>query len=76
MDEKVVKADRANVEYGSDEKDPAHEEIEGGNGLRTVDVGFRADQVLQNLDFDEKEKTRILRKIDYRLIPILGVLYL
>ena len=28
------------------------------------------------IEFDKKETRRILRKIDYRLIPLLGVLYL
>lgn len=28
------------------------------------------------VDFDKKETRRIMRKIDYRLVPLLGVLYL
>jgi hypothetical protein len=74
MDEKVAKADQAEADSSSDQKVATHEEIEGVNGLKTVEVGFAADEVL--VDLDEKEKTRILRKIDYRLVPILGVLYL
>jgi hypothetical protein len=73
MDEKVVSAHQVGVDSGSDQKIETHE-IEGGSGLKTVEVGYAADQVLTELD--EKEKTRILRKIDYRLVPILAVLYL
>ncbi|OCT51552.1 putative transporter [Cladophialophora carrionii] len=74
MDEKVVKADQVDVDSGSDKKVDTLAEIEAVDGLKTVEVGFAADQVL--VDLDEKEKTRILRKIDYRLVPLLGVLYL
>ncbi|EXJ58571.1 hypothetical protein A1O7_05998 [Cladophialophora yegresii CBS 114405] len=74
MDEKVAKADQGDVDSGSDKKVDTLTEIEAVNGLKTVEVGFSADQVL--VELDEKEKTRILRKIDYRLVPLLGVLYL
>lgn len=47
---------------------------EKGEGLRTVDAGLSADQVVA--DYDEAETRRIMRKIDYRLIPLLAVLYL
>ena len=43
-------------------------------GLLTVDAGLSADQVVAQMD--EQEARHILRKIDYRLIPLLGVLYL
>ena len=42
--------------------------------LQTVDAGLSADQVVA--EYDEKETQRIMRKIDYRLIPLLAVLYL
>lgn len=45
-------------------------------GLRTVEAGLEADQVIKDADFDAKERRRILRKIDYRLVPLLGVIYL
>jgi hypothetical protein len=44
------------------------------DGLRTLDAGFSPDQVEAHLD--PKEVRRILRKIDFRLIPLLAVLYL
>lgn len=43
-------------------------------GLRTVDAGLSVDQVV--VEYDEAETRRIMRKIDYRLIPLLAVLYL
>ena len=43
-------------------------------GLRTVDAGLSANEVLAEVD--PKEESRILRKIDFRLIPLLAVLYL
>ncbi|KPI42794.1 putative transporter [Cyphellophora attinorum] len=43
-------------------------------GLRTVDAGLDATQVIYEVDPAEERK--ILRKIDYRLIPLLSILYL
>ncbi|OQU98762.1 hypothetical protein CLAIMM_04495 isoform 3 [Cladophialophora immunda] len=65
------------VEYGADEKEIGIEtagHVDGTGGLRTVDAGYDADQV--EPQYDQKEVQRILRKVDYRLIPLLGVLYL
>ena len=45
-------------------------------GLRTVEVGLAAEQVLDTLDVDAAVRKRILRKVDYRLIPLLTFLYL
>jgi hypothetical protein len=63
---------------GSDEEkqtgvQPAPE-FEGKIGLRTLDEGFSPDQVVAEVD--EAEGRRILRKVDYRLIPLLSFLYL
>ncbi|OAP60835.1 hypothetical protein AYL99_05837 [Fonsecaea erecta] len=74
MDEKVARTDQRDIAYDSDPKRHAVEEIEGVNGLKTVEAGFSPDQVL--VEVDHKERTRILRKVDYRLIPILAILYL
>jgi hypothetical protein len=49
-------------------------EFEGKVGLRTVDEGFSPDQVVAEVD--EAEGRRILRKVDFRLIPLLSFLYL
>lgn len=43
-------------------------------GLRTVELGLDADQV--DINIDPKEEARILRKVDYRLVPLLAFLYL
>ena len=74
MDEKVARANQRDVAYDSEPKRDVVEEIEGVNGLKTVEAGFAADQVV--VEVDHKERTRILRKVDYRLIPILAILYL
>jgi hypothetical protein len=62
---------------GSEEKQtgitPAAE-VEGKEGLRTVDAGYSADQVVT--EFSELEQRRIMRKVDFRLVPLLSVLYL
>jgi hypothetical protein len=63
---------------GSDEEkqtgiNPAPQS-EGKVGLRTVDEGFSPDQVVAEID--EAKGRRILRKVDYRLIPLLSFLYL
>ena len=42
--------------------------------LVTVDAGFSADQVVAQMD--EREATRIIRKLDYRIVPLLSLLYL
>lgn len=45
-------------------------------GLRTVEVGLDADQVKDLIELDEAEQKKILRKVDWRLIPLLTFLYL
>ncbi|EXJ62223.1 hypothetical protein A1O7_02656 [Cladophialophora yegresii CBS 114405] len=64
------------VEYGANEKEMGLRSgsVDGSDGLRTVDAGFTADQI--DAQYDQKEVRRILRKVDFRLIPLLGVLYL
>ncbi|KAH0828242.1 hypothetical protein FOPE_00303 [Fonsecaea pedrosoi] len=65
------------LEYGADEKEIGIHTPDNTNGtdaLRTVDDGYDAEQIEPH--YDQKEVQRILRKIDYRLIPLLGVLYL
>ena len=42
--------------------------------LHTVDHGFDASSVIISLPAEEEK--RILRKIDYRLVPVLSILYL
>ena len=49
-------------------------QVNGTVGLRTVDEGYSADQVVAEID--KAEGRRILRKVDFRLIPLLSFLYL
>ncbi len=63
---------------GSDEEKQAgiqsDLQLEGKDVLRTVDAGFSPDQVVAEVS--EAEGRRVLRKVDYRLIPLLSFLYL
>lgn len=47
---------------------------EGSPHLRTVENGADVNEIA--IDYSPEETKRILRKIDYRLVPLLGVLYL
>jgi hypothetical protein len=62
------------VEHASDVERTGH--ASGGlhTTLRTVDLGLDAGQVITS--FDPKEEARILRKIDWHLVPLLSFLYL
>lgn len=71
------KYEQSEVETGTDEKQiglRSSLDVEVKEGLRTVDAGLSADQVLAQME--EKESGRILRKIDMRLVPLLSLLYL
>lgn len=46
------------------------------NGLRTVDAGFDPNDVRTEYTVDPVEARRIMRKIDFRVIPLLSLLYL
>lgn len=69
-------AEKTATDYGREEHRTGSESptLDEKEGLRTVDVGLSSDQVVTQ--YDEKETRRIMRKIDYRLIPLLSVLYL
>lgn len=61
---------------GEDPIRPANtsDESSGRDELVTVEKGYREDQL--HGDLTPEESHRALRKCDYRLIPLLGVLYL
>lgn len=46
----------------------------GPGGLRTVELGLPASAVVSSVSPEEEAK--ILRKIDWRLVPLLSFLYL
>ncbi|RFU28322.1 hypothetical protein B7463_g7990, partial [Scytalidium lignicola] len=67
------------LEFGNEEKNTGTSyspdiEVKNDDGLRTLDAGLPPDQVIAEIS--ELEGRRILRKIDYRLIPLLSILYL
>ena len=70
------KHNKGHVDHGSEERDTGSHspDLDSKEGLRTVDAGLSANQVI--VEVDDKEGRRILRKIDYRLIPLLAILYL
>lgn len=43
-------------------------------GLRTVENGYAVEEVV--VEYDSHETRRILRKVDYRLVPFLAFIYL
>ena len=49
---------------------------EAQRSLRTVEAGMTPEQVDAIMNVDPKEEARILRKIDFRLVPMLALLYL
>lgn len=51
-------------------------EVEALGGLRTVEIGLDADQIRDTVELDAAEQKRILRKVDWRLVPLLTFLYL
>lgn len=70
---------KEHFEYGNDEKQTEAQltpdvESKGSKELKTGDNGLSSDEVV--IEHDKKETRRILRKIDYRLVPLLGILYL
>jgi hypothetical protein len=72
----IQELDSPDLDAQKDEKHHgiAEAEIDGISGLRTVEVGLAPEQVI--VELDQKEQTRILRKVDYRLVPLLALLYL
>lgn len=48
----------------------------GSDGSDGGEKGFLADGQAAYPEYDKKETTRILWKIDWRLVPFLSVLYL
>lgn len=72
---------KQHFEYGTDDKQTEAQltpdvESKESKDPKNVDVGLSGDGDDIVLQYDKHEARRILRKIDYRLIPLLGVLYL
>ncbi|KAH8807883.1 major facilitator superfamily domain-containing protein [Xylogone sp. PMI_703] len=72
---------KEHLEFGNEEKNTetrSSPELgpKSENGLRTLDAGLSPDEVITDDQISEQEGKRILRKVDFRLIPLLSVLYL
>jgi hypothetical protein len=76
FEKEIHELDHPNHHHGSAKtvEGLSEHEIDTIGGLRTVEVGLSADQVI--VELDPAEQTRILRKVDYRLVPLLALLYL
>lgn len=60
---------------GHDAHEAVHTEDSTANGgLATLDAGYSESDVI--VDLPPAEGLRALRKVDYRLVPLLAVLYL
>jgi MFS family permease len=70
-----VKADYDQAERRNSAK-RASIDFEAQKQLRTVEAGLSPEQVDAIINVDPKEEARILRKIDFRLVPMLALLYL
>ena len=51
-------------------------DFEVQRNLKTVEAGLAPEEVAVVIDVDPKEEARILKKIDFRLVPLLAMLYL
>lgn len=78
-DEKAANRD-VKAEYGGAERRGSSKRVsidfEAQKQLRTVEAGLSAEQVDAIINVDPKEEARILRKVDFRLVPLLALLYL
>ena len=77
-DEKVA-SDHDKVEYTNETRKSSKRasiDFEAQKNLRTVEAGLDPHEVNAVLNVDPKEEARILRKIDFRLVPLLALLYL
>ncbi|KAK7906260.1 hypothetical protein LTR67_000986 [Exophiala xenobiotica] len=76
FEKEIHELDHPNHQHGTAKtvEGLSEHEIDTIGGLRTVEVGLSADQVI--VELDPAEQTRILRKVDYRLVPLLALLYL
>lgn len=76
--EKTVTSD-SRIEHGDQTRRSstrASIDFEAQKSLRTVEAGLSPQEVAAVTEVDPKEESRILRKIDYRLVPLLALLYL
>lgn len=76
--EKAVLGDEK-AEHGSQTRHSSKRasiDFEAQKKLQTVEAGLDPAEVAAVTNVDPKEEARILRKIDYRLVPLLALLYL
>ncbi|EXJ83950.1 hypothetical protein A1O3_04617 [Capronia epimyces CBS 606.96] len=64
------------IENGAEKRaiTPCHADLDEKHDYHTAEAGLSEDQLLASVDPHEERK--IIRKIDYRLLPLLAVLYL
>lgn len=76
--DKKVAIGHDKVEYNETRRSSKRASIdfEAQKNLRTVEAGLDPEEVDAITNVDPKEEARILRKIDFRLVPLLSLLYL
>lgn len=75
MDTQTAKPGNEQVEMTDEGHDGSlAKDLAASGELVTVDKGVPADEVITELP--AKEQARILRKIDFRIVPLLSFLYL
>jgi len=74
MAEKTEGSEGSDVERVGHTKQELEVASNTSGGLRTVEAGLTPSQVVSAVD--KETESRILRKIDYRLVPLLAFLYL
>ena len=74
MTEKMEGSEGSDVERVAHTKQELELAGSENGGLRTVEAGLSPAQVVSAVD--KETENRILRKIDYRLVPLLAFLYL
>lgn len=80
-DKEVHVVDEKHLEHANEHSRPRKwsvQDTEAGalGGLRTVEVGLDVDQIKDTIELSEAEQKKILRKVDWHLIPLLTFLYL
>lgn len=71
-----VKAEHVPERRASKSSKAVSIDFEAQKQLRTVEAGLSPAEVDAIINVDPKEEARILRKIDFRLVPLLALLYL
>lgn len=68
-----IEAERANTSVSSEDEKPIQENVEN---VEKVEEAGEAGEVEENVELDEADTKRLIRTMDWHLIPFLALLYL